>query len=297
MKILCVGHATYDITLLTNKYPVENEKLYVEGKVECGGGPASNAAYLLGLWDMDTTFLGTVGKDTYGKRIKEEFDSVNVNTKYLNYEGKTHTSLIISNITTGTRTILTYQNENIETKLPELDFIPDVILVDNHDCKLSVEVIKKYPNAISIMDAGRCTEEAKELSKIVNYVVCCHEFAEYVTGIKMNYDDKDNLASIYKKMLETYKNNVIVTLEDRGCLYCKDNKIKLMPSIKVQPIDSTGAGDIFHGAFTYGIANNYDIEEVLKIANITGALSVTKIGSRQSVPTKKEMKEAYNDFK
>ena len=147
------------------------------------------------------------------------------------------------------------------------------------------------------MDAGRCTEEAKELSKMVNYVVCCHEFAEYVTGITINYDDKNNLANIYQKMLEIYQNKVIITLEDRGCLYFKDNKIKIMPSIKVKPIDSTGAGDIFHGAFTYGIAQNFDIEEILKIANITGALSVTKIGSRASVPKTEEMKAVYHDFR
>jgi sugar/nucleoside kinase (ribokinase family) len=75
----------------------------------------------------------------------------------------------------------------------------------------------------------------------------------------------------------------------------QDNIIKLMPSIKVTPIDSTGAGDIFHGAFTYCIAKGYDIEKTLKISNITAGLSVTKIGGRNSVFPLEEVMKIYEE--
>ncbi|MDD2519265.1 MAG: PfkB family carbohydrate kinase, partial [Bacilli bacterium] len=68
------------------------------------------------------------------------------------------------------------------------------------------------------------------------------------------------------------------------------------PSITVKAIDSTGAGDIFHGAFTYGIAKGTDYEKMLKISNIAGAVSVTRIGGRNSVFSPSEMKEVYNEF-
>ena len=70
-----------------------------------------------------------------------------------------------------------------------------------------------------------------------------------------------------------------------------------MPSLKVEAVDTTGAGDIFHGAFTYCIANNYSLEKTLKIANITGALSVTKIGSKNSIPEKEDIKKYEEDFR
>ena len=57
-----------------------------------------------------------------------------------------------------------------------------------------------------------------------------------------------------------------------------------MKSISVESIDSTGAGDIYHGAFTHFIANGYDLLEAMKYSNIAGALSVMKIGSKNSMP-------------
>ena len=61
MKIVCIGHASYDITFPVKEYPKENTKNRIQRRVECGGGPASNAAYLLGKWGIPTWFLGIVG--------------------------------------------------------------------------------------------------------------------------------------------------------------------------------------------------------------------------------------------
>ena len=66
MKVLCIGHASYDISVIVNEYPKENTKYRVDEKVECGGGPACNAAYLLGCWNVETYFQGIVGNDLYG---------------------------------------------------------------------------------------------------------------------------------------------------------------------------------------------------------------------------------------
>ena len=70
-----------------------------------------------------------------------------------------------------------------------------------------------------------------------------------------------------------------------------------MPAIKVKTIDSTGAGDIFHGAFVYGLAHNFSLEKALKYATIAGALSVTRVGSYHSIPTLEEMNDVYEQVK
>jgi sulfofructose kinase len=90
-------------------------------------------------------------------------------------------------------------------------------------------------------------------------------------------------------MRKTYKNHLIITLESFGCFTEIDGEYKIIPSIKVNPVDSTGAGDIFHGALTYFIIHNYPIEEALRLSNITGALSVKKIGSRYSISDLEEV--------
>lgn len=299
MKILCIGHAAYDITIPLDAYPIENTKNRVSELVECGGGPASNGAYLLGKWGMDTTFAGIVGNDLYGKKIKEEFESVHVNTKYLEMsdEVKTTSSTIIANKSTGSRTILTYRPNTMKLTHFELDFTPDVMLFDGQEPEMSKELLLKYPDMISVIDAGRPTEEIIELAKLSSYVVCSKEFAESVSEMSIDYDKMETLVTLYKKIEQIFPGNIVVTLESKGCLYKNKGQILLMPALNVKAVDSTGAGDIFHGAFTYAIANQFDYEDVIRISNAAGALSVMKVGGRYSVPTKEEMKELFHEFR
>lgn len=299
MKILVIGHASYDITTPVEGYPIENNKIRVHSRVECGGGPASNAAYLLGKWGLDVTFAGVVGNDLYGKRIKNEFEKIKVNTQFLELaqNKKTSSAFIIANRENGSRTILTYRPDDLKLKNLDIDFEPDVILIDGQEYEKSKEVLNKFPNAISIIDASRDRKEIVELSKMVNYLVCSKGFAEQISQLKIDYNDFNSAVKVLEKLETIFKNNVVVTLEDKGCLYRYNNEVKIMPAIKVKAIDSTAAGDIFHGAFTYGIAKSFNYEKALKIANIAGAISVTRIGGRNSIPTAAEMREVYNEFR
>ena len=297
MKILVIGHAAYDMTFPMDKFPEENTKTRVISRVECGGGPSFNAAYLLGKWGMDVTFAGVVGNDTYGRRLKNQLQTVGVKTDYLQMSDKfpTTNSVIIANTSIGTRTVLTYRPENMKMDDFELGFEPDIILMDGQEYDLSMKFIEKYPNSVTIIDAGRPKEHIIELSKKVNFVVCSKEFAETVTDIKIK--NNTSIIDLYKKMESIFPGKVVVTLESQGALYKYDNQIKIMPSLKVKAVDSTGAGDIFHGAFTYALANNYDLEKTIIISNVAGALSVTKIGSLDSMPEKIDMKEYVHDFR
>ena len=105
----------------------------------------------------------------------------------------------------------------------------------------------------------------------------------------MDYNDINSIIRIYEEMKKTYKNHLIITLESYGCFTEFNGEYKIIPSIKVEPVDSTGAGDIFHGALTYFIIHNYPMEEALKLSNITGALSVKKLGSRFSISNLEEI--------
>ena len=76
MKYLTIGHASYDITFRLDEYPKENTKKRVPKHIDCGGGPASNAGYLLALWGCDVSFQGVAGNDYYGEMIKAEFNRI-----------------------------------------------------------------------------------------------------------------------------------------------------------------------------------------------------------------------------
>lgn len=290
MKIVCVGHASYDITFPVKEYPEENTKNRIAKRVECGGGPASNAAYLLGKWGLPTWFLGIVGNDEYGEVIKQEFEEVGVDTTYLevNNSVTTTNSVVIANTTTGTRTTLTYRPEEVKMHQARLSFKPDIILTDGQEVDETNRLFDLYPEALRIIDASRPTEDIINLARRSHFVVCSYNFALTVTNLKKG-NSVTHYQELYAEMKKHFKGRVIITLEENGCLYESDGAVKRMPSLKMKAVDTTAAGDIFHGGFVYGLAMGYNLEQTIRIATIAGALSVTKIGGRYSVPSLEEV--------
>ena len=298
MKIICIGNAAYDVTLPMNHFPIENKKTRLDNsRIECGGGSASNCAYLLAKWGMETYFAGAVGDDYYGDKIFEEFEKIGVNTKYLLRKSNvpTTSSFIITNTSIGSRTILTDKKKEMTMGKVDVDDKFDVIVLDGYEKEFALEVIKKNPKAIKIIDAGSMRESTLELAHLVDYVVCSHDFAEEFTNKTVDYDDMRTLIEIYDDLKKEFSQKVVITLEDKGC-FTYDNGYKLVPSIKVESLDSTGAGDIYHGAFAYCVANNYDIIKTMRMENIAGALSVTKVGGRFSIFTLEEVKKKYDEL-
>ena len=298
MKALVIGHSSYDIACPVNEYPVENTKYRLDEVVTCGGGPAGNAAYLLGKWGMETYYAGVVGSDDFGNKIKKEFENIGVHTEYLetNYEQPTSVSFIMINKQTGSRTLFNIANNRPNMKKYDFNVDPDVILVDGHEYNASMAALNKYPNAISVIDAGRITPELLELCKYTKYIVTSKGFAETIAKMKFDFSNPNSLVQIYTIVKNRYpKSEIVITLEDKGCLYSVNNEIKIMPGLKVQAVDTTGAGDIFHGAFTYAISKGYDIEKCVRLSNIAAGLSVQKVGARYSIPTLVEVTNYYNE--
>ena len=297
MKAVCVGHSTFDTTLPLEEYPIENTKNRINKHIECGGGPASNGGYLLAKWGMETTMVSIVGDDYYGDQVIKDFEEIGANTEYLVKYPNHHTSssYIIANMSNGSRTVITAKRDPILKLDRDIEiYDADVILIDGEHPETAKEVLEKNPKAISVLDAGRLNEHTRMLGKMVTYVVCSHDFAEEFSGKKTDVRDFNTLKEIYEELKEYFKTNIIITLEANGSFTEIDGRYKIIPSVKVKAIDSTGAGDIFHGAFTYFIGMGYPLEEAIKYASITGAISVTRIGSRFSIPILSEVLE-YND--
>ena len=204
MKVLCIGHASYDISMPLEEYPIENIKYRVNEKIECGGGPASTAAYLLGSFGVPTVFKGVVGNDIFGRRIVSEFKEIGVDTRYIEVNNKVDTtiSFIIINKKNGSRTVFNYASSYPMLRNNEYDFYPEFILIDGHNYRGSKLALEKFPNAISVIDAGRDAREVIELAGMVNYLVCSKEFAEKVSNIKIDFNGlKEKIAELKKENL------------------------------------------------------------------------------------------------
>ncbi len=299
MKALVIGHSSYDISCLMNDYPQENNKYYVTEKNETGGGQAANEASLLAKWGVETYLAAAVGADSYGERVKKELDMIGVKNDYIEtiFDKSTSTSFIIINKKTGARTIINIASNDMLPHLKKEDYKIDIdlLLIDGYEYHASMAALKKYSDKKTIIDAGKVTPETTELSKYCKYIVASKNYAEELTGIKINYEDPNSLLNLYTKLKERYTNNeLIVTLEEKGALYMINNQVKIMPGIAVKVVDTTGAGDVFHGAFAYSILNNYDLEKAITFSNIAAGLSCEVVGGKLSIPALNNVINYYN---
>ncbi|MCM1052849.1 MAG: PfkB family carbohydrate kinase [Ruminococcus sp.] len=298
MTILSIGRSSYDITCPVEDYPVEGTKYLLNEKIESGGGSAANVAFLLGKWGETSYYAGVVGSDDYGTKIRAELEQAMVKTELMetSYEVGTSLSVILVNKKAGTRTRFDVVGDlQPPLKKYEYSISPNVVFSDGKEYAATINALNKFPNAISIVDAGRVDRDLLELCKYVKYIVCSKGFAENVSGMKIDFNNSISLVNVYKRLRERYPNsNIVVTLENMGALYCVNGEIKVMPGIKTTVVDPSSAGDVFHGAFAYCMANNFDIEKAVTYSNIAAGLSVGKMGGRPSIPSLKEVINYYN---
>ncbi len=101
------------------------------------------------------------------------------------------------------------------------------------------------------------------------------------------------------KKLSYLAPTVVITLGENGVLWSsRDGKQQIfgqLPAYSVTVVDTTGAGDTFHGAFALGVAYGYQLDHLLKFASATAALKCTKLGSRKGIPNKQEVERFLNE--
>ena len=297
MAVVCVGQSAYDIVIPYDGELTENQKYRVRDRLECGGGPAMNAAYLCALWGEETSLFSRIGDDDYGKKLKKILREAGVDTAHLVEEDGIETpySIILSNTGNGARTIFNFPGEirYRQYTYPKLDV--SVILSDGHLPKLSIGAIEEYPSALSVLDAGTCRESTMEVAPYVDYIVCSEDFARQYTGKAMDLNDPGLCREIFSQIQSINRKHAVITLGEKGLLYEEDGELKHLPAYPARAVDTSGAGDIFHGAFAYGLARKMSLEDILKLSSMASAISVESLGGQSSIPsldlTERKLKE------
>ena len=135
MKILCMGQIIYDYSLPIDGFPVEGYKYDLKEKIECAGGGSCNAAYLLAKWNEDVHLSAAVGGDELGTKIRKDLEAAGINTANVEivFESKTPIEFILINKNTGNKTIFSIVESEPHVKKFELDFVPEIILLDGYE--------------------------------------------------------------------------------------------------------------------------------------------------------------------
>ena len=296
LDVLCVGHAACDVSLFVDQYPQENTKCETHESLEDCGGPAANAAWLLSSWGLRAGFAGLVGDDVHGRRTRDEFTTAGTDVSLLELRPghATPLSVILINRQSGSRTIINRKIKGASLTLDSaalLPLQPRVLLFDGHELEASLTAMKVFPNAISILDAGSWREGTSALAGKVHYLAASERFALQATGmtsLQHETDRRQCLADLHRK----FGTRTIVTLGERGLIFDAGDGYNELPAFPAATVDTTAAGDIFHGAFAFAIAGCMPLFEALCFSSMTASLSVRKAGGRSSIPTLAEVKEA-----
>lgn len=295
MNILCIGQSTLDISLPLDQPITENLKFRVYDKLESAGGPSTTAAILLGLWGEHVTLASRLGQDIYAAHINNTLLQSRVRHLSIPCDHfSTPMSVILTNKINGNRTIF-----NCPGLIASSDFEihepVDILLCDAHEPEITHRFLDQNPQVISVLDAGGYRPETVELAKRVTWLVSSQTFAEQYAGVKLDMSDPLTWIALFHKLHELNA-HPIVTLGDQGCLYEEDGSINHMPSFPAHAIDTNGAGDIFHGAFVYGLAHQLSLSDTLSLASMASAISVTRRGGSLSIPSLQEVTHALSQL-
>jgi len=281
IDVLCVGHAAFDITMSVDHHPATDEKLQATSMQSSGGGPAANAAVQVARLGGSASFCGYLGNDLYGDAHVAEFEAERVDLSML-VRGAYPSS--ISQVLAkpdATRSLVNYKGDTPWLTSDVVDFPASnskVILFDGHEPLLSEKIFEwaAAEGVSTVLDAGSVHKGTEALAMKVDYLVASEKFACQFCGTD---DMQVALESLAEK-----RDNVVITLGSQGMIWAKGEETGVLPAFDVDAVDSTGAGDAFHGAFALGVARGIGWKELLRFASAAGALTCVKLGAREGLP-------------
>jgi sulfofructose kinase len=283
VDVLCVGHASYDLIYSVPHHPREDEKMVADSFLSCGGGPAANAAVMVAKLDLKSAFVGYLGHDLFGEIHQQELidHSVNVD-KIVRGTSPTPLSMVLVK-PDGKRVLINYKGETKPLAQDAVDFSAikaKIILFDGHEPHISTPLVKfaKAQGIPTVLDAGSVHEGTLVLMDKVDYLVCSEKFA-----LQLHNDTETALSQ-----LAEISPNVVITLGDKGLIWQQGKTRGALPAFPIDVVDTTGAGDAFHGAFAAAVALEMSWVEILRYASVAGALCCTKVGARLGLPSSQE---------
>jgi ribokinase len=142
-----------------------------------------------------------------------------------------------------------------------------------------------------MLDAGRLREGMRELISLSDYVVASEEFGKDVLygGNRSVLSESFRPENALQKIRSFGAHICTLTLGGRGSVTNAEDSVFHTPAFKVDVVDTTGAGDVFHGGYIYGLLQKWDLRDAVKFAGAFAALKCRKLGGRAGIPRLEEV--------
>jgi sulfofructose kinase len=285
--VVGVGYCSVDYFGIVDEYPPPaDKKMPMAQFTKQGGGPVATALVALSRLGARTAFVGKMGDDEFGGFMKKTLEEDNVDiTQVVTEPGvSSQFAFIIVDQATGKRTILWSQSDVSPLRADEMDheFITSapILHLDGLQMEAGLTAARwaKEAGMTVVLDGDTIRPGIDELIGLTDVLITSHNFAVQFTG-------ENELERALLKLRSLNPEIVGITMGIEGCILSWGDAIIRRPVYDVKVVDTTGAGDVFHGAFIYGLLKKWPLDRTAEFANAVASLKCRKLGGRAGIPT------------
>jgi len=285
MHVTGLGQCSLDYLSLVDVYPRVNTKQEVLQWHEQGGGPVATALVTLSRLGISCCFHGITGDDEAARKIRQSLADECIDVKGLvqRKDSSSQVAFIAVEKSTASRTVFWRRPSGTALQSDELaeDFLcgSDLLLIDGLMMDVSLAAVKRARemNIPVLLDAGSARPGMPELARRCDYVVASEVFAE---GLGWELTPQ----ALLKESEALGVRALTITRGEGGSITVADGRIIRMPAFKIEAVDTTGAGDVFHGGYIFGLLHGWDLERVVRFASAVAAIKCRRMGGRAGIP-------------
>jgi len=289
VEIAGLGFCGLDYLCLLPHIPVDEKVEIIQSLVQ-GGGPSATAMVTAARLGARTAFIGAVGNDDRGSAIIDGLKLENVDTRHIQVKtGKeSPTAFCWIDKVSGMRSIAWTKGTSLPLDPSKVDpeFIKSIKLLhlDGHNTEAAIKAarIAKEHGVIVSLDAGTLLPDIDILVNLADICIASKPFAR-------NYTGESDIQKGAEKLFKTGCIVAAVTSGKDGVFAVTANGAIEKGAFQVPVIDTTGAGDVFHGAFAYAYIQGWEYDYALDFASATAALKCIEFGGRTGIPSADEV--------
>lgn len=291
-KIVVVGSISIDNTVFTNEMSSPGTTTIAESYISNVGGKGANQACAASFLGGEVTFIGAVGKDDNGKRVKDFLKENKLDAHLKESKCPTGVAFITINQKNAENSIYIVQGSNNDLNKEDIDknehlFKEGAILLLQFENSLeTVEyVIKKGKenNMFVVVNPAPVKKIDESLYQFIDILVPNEHELEALSGESDLYKGIEKLHKLGAK-------NIIVTLGEKGSIYDGEKGRFTVAPHKVNAVDTTAAGDSYLGALVTKLSEGKSIKEAMEFASLCSSITVTRKGAIIALPHIKELK-------
>ena len=293
IQVIGLGQACIDYLGRLSVYPAEDGNCeLMDLHIQCGG-PASTALVTLSRLGIQTSFLGSISDDPFGIEILKGLKEEKVDSTLLKITPGYTSQFAFIAITekSGNRTILWHRGSVPHLRPDDVDLSlfskARILHLDGLMIEASQEAARQARSMglKVVMDGGTMRDGSRELASMVDVLIASERFAEPLVG--NDVPPEKALEALH----QLGPKEVLITLGSRGSIGLSGEEIILQKAFPINTVDTTGAGDVYHGAYIYGLLQGWDMTESMRFASATSAIKCREIGARKGIPRLDEIKE------